>query len=291
MTRAPTPKRSKAKKPPASRNPKNGSDAEVRERGAVHRPRQPRDVTDVRLLDATGPKRYYLTWDGSRRVVEKWAEAVSRKERYSYVHPLLYVDESKADTKLDHWVKNSALEPIPVSQRVAGSQTYRRLVRRVDHIVFGNLVVPAWYESGYSHQLDPQLRENGGRLYVCPSCLKYTPSKERYAEHEKSQACGGDKFTRGMAHPPGCEIYRSEGWSVWEVDGGYSEPPTADGAEGERLGWEDASVMTCPVHTQAIAEEESLARGRYCESLMLLTRLFLDNKLNRFGPMPFKFYV
>ena len=199
---------------------------------------------------------------------------------YSYVHILL---QDKSEHRLDHWVETAVLTARPrtrveVKGAAAPPETQSQArVRRVDHIVFGELIIPAWYEAPFPHSLDVDLRANGGRLYVCEVCLKYTTDRAAFSTHfAKDGLCTGDLRLR---HPPGCEVYSSMGWSVWDVDGSNRGLlPVLTEAAGESVAAE--------TQLRAAAGKE-----RYCQTLTLLCRLFLGNKLNRYGASPFRFFV
>lgn len=153
--------------------------------------------------------------------------------------------------------------------------------RNIDKVVFGNICFRAWYPSYYGKEVLGDLagnsakginipltngtnkEENGvkgqgrrdrenppmlDRLYVCPSCFKYSkelvtwwehvrvcetqfsiPGKKIYT-HPKGRrkvllpATGGPKSTRGKRGSSGTKmvegIVQDEGeWSIWEVDG------------------------------------------------------------------------
>eukprot|EP01061_Rhynchopus_euleeides_P008113 TRINITY_DN17156_c0_g2_i2.p1 TRINITY_DN17156_c0_g2~~TRINITY_DN17156_c0_g2_i2.p1 ORF type:complete len:323 (+),score=82.14 TRINITY_DN17156_c0_g2_i2:259-1227(+) len=146
-------------------------------------------------------------------------------------------------------------------------------VRRVDHIVLGRLVIPAWYESPFPAELNADLQANGGRLYVCEVCLKYTTRADVFAQHAQAPTCGCG--TAG--HPPGHEIYASNGWSVWDVDG---DSPSA----GLMQAMDE--VPQC-----AVALEGAFSCARYCHAATLVARLFLSSKVNRYGTAPFRFFI
>ena len=82
-------------------------------------------------------------------------------------------------------------------------------------------------------------------LYICEYCLKYMIQYETYCNHRDNEC-----FIR---HPPGNEIYRFEGISVWEIDGCIDKI--------------------------------------YCQNLCLLAKLFFDHKTLYFDVSPFLFYV
>lgn len=105
-------------------------------------------------------------------------------------------------------------------------------VKNIGLLVFGNYEIDAWYFSPF-----PINQPTLDRLYMCEFCLKYMTKEEMLAPHLAD--CP-------WRHPPGCEIYRHEGVSVWEMDG--------------------------KSHSKL-----------YCQNLCLLAKLFLDHKTLYFG--------
>jgi hypothetical protein len=79
----------------------------------------------------------------------------------------------------------------------------------VREVVFGNLLIRPWYPSFYPEEL---IGRHAARLYVCPWCFKYSLELMKFLGHMGLCTCraGG---------PPGTEIYRKDGYSLWEVDG------------------------------------------------------------------------
>ena len=112
-------------------------------------------------------------------------------------------------------------------------------VKNIEKIVMGNWEVECWYFSPY-----PDEYANAETLYVCEFCLNYMRKVKTLKSH---------KATCPMRHPPGKEIYRELGLSVYEVDG-----------------------------------KESRA---YCQNLCLLAKLFLDHKTLYYDVDPFYFYI
>merc|ERR1712012_569910 len=106
-------------------------------------------------------------------------------------------------------------------------------------IQFGKFDITTWYSSPY-----PQEYARLPKLFLCEFCLKYMKSRPILERHLKK--CP-------WRHPPGNEIYRKDGMSVYEVDG----------------------------NTNKI----------YCQNLCLLVKLFLDHKTLYFDVEPFLFYV
>ena len=112
-------------------------------------------------------------------------------------------------------------------------------VRTPKMIQFGKFDISTWYSSPY-----PQEYARLPKLFLCEFCLKYMKSRPILERHLKK--CP-------WRHPPGVEIYRKDGMSVFEVDG----------------------------NTNKI----------YCQNLCLLVKLFLDHKTLYYDVEPFLFYV
>ncbi|KAA8581748.1 hypothetical protein FQN60_003329 [Etheostoma spectabile] len=106
-------------------------------------------------------------------------------------------------------------------------------------ILFGRYELDTWYHSPY-----PEEYARLGRLYVCEFCLKYMKSQTILRRHMAKCV---------WKHPPGDEVYRKGGISVFEVDGKKNKI--------------------------------------YCQNLCLLAKLFLDHKTLYYDVEPFLFYV
>merc|ERR1719471_708946 len=106
-------------------------------------------------------------------------------------------------------------------------------------IQFGRFDITTWYCSPY-----PQEYARLPKLFLCEFCLQYMKSRSILDRHVSK--CP-------WRHPPGVEIYRKDGMSVFEVDG----------------------------NTNKI----------YCQNLCLLVKLFLDHKTLYYDVEPFLFYV
>ncbi|XP_064113125.1 histone acetyltransferase KAT6A-like isoform X2 [Macrobrachium nipponense] len=106
-------------------------------------------------------------------------------------------------------------------------------------IDFGQYDIQTWYSAPY-----PQEYARLTKLFLCEFCLKYMKSVSMLGRH--LQKCL-------WRTPPGTEIYRKDGLSVFEVDGNVSKI--------------------------------------YCQNLCLLAKLFLDHKTLYYDVEPFLFYV
>ena len=112
-------------------------------------------------------------------------------------------------------------------------------VKNIEKIFMGGAEVDCWYYSPYPDEYQPS-----PMLYVCEFCLKYMRKRKTFLKHK---ACCPHRT------PPGREIYRERGLSVFEIDG----------------------------------KEHKV----YCQNLCLLAKLFLDHKTLYYDVDPFYFYV
>eukprot|EP00531_Pseudo-nitzschia_arenysensis_P001489 CAMPEP_0116148286 /NCGR_PEP_ID=MMETSP0329-20121206/18270_1 /TAXON_ID=697910 /ORGANISM="Pseudo-nitzschia arenysensis, Strain B593" /LENGTH=562 /DNA_ID=CAMNT_0003644397 /DNA_START=157 /DNA_END=1845 /DNA_ORIENTATION=- len=112
-------------------------------------------------------------------------------------------------------------------------------VKNIEKIFMGGAEVDCWYYSPYPDEYQPS-----PMLYVCEFCLKYMRKRKTFLKHK---ACCPHRT------PPGREIYRELGLSVFEIDG----------------------------------KEHKV----YCQNLCLLAKLFLDHKTLYYDVDPFYFYV
>ena len=112
-------------------------------------------------------------------------------------------------------------------------------VKNIETIVMGPWQVEAWYYSPF-----PESYCDLQTLYVCEYCLTYMRKLRTYRHHKAECAC---------RKPPGKEIYREGGLSVFELDG-----------KDHRA---------------------------YCQKLCLLAKLFLDHKTLYYDVTPFNFYI
>ena len=112
-------------------------------------------------------------------------------------------------------------------------------VKNIQSIVLGKYEIETWYFSPY-----PEEYCGDDKMYLCEFCLKYMKRHLTLLKH-------ADLCT--MKSPPGKEIYREEGLSMFEVDG----------------------------------RENKI----YCQNLCLLSKLFLDHKTLYYDVDPFLFYI
>lgn len=112
-------------------------------------------------------------------------------------------------------------------------------VSRITRLHISGRSIPTWYTAPY-----PEEYTTRSYISVCDMCLKYM--KSDFVAHRHSLKCPGRA-------PPGCEIYRDSGFSVFEIDGAHA-----------------------PI---------------YCQRLCLMAKLFLDSKALYYDVEPFLFYV
>ncbi|KAK9773181.1 putative Acyl-CoA N-acyltransferase [Seiridium cardinale] len=149
--------------------------------------------------------------------------------------------------------------------------------RNIDKVVLGNICFKTWYPSYYSKEVlgdasgnaGPRDHSGGGakigggkkekeamldRLYVCPSCFKYSKELLSWTGHVKY--CKNQAYVPGMkiyTHPQGTTLGAEGEWSVWEVNG----------------------------------ERDVL----FCQNLSLFAKLFLDNKSVFFDVTGFTYFL
>jgi histone acetyltransferase MYST1 len=112
-------------------------------------------------------------------------------------------------------------------------------VKNIEKIIMGGYEVECWYFSPY-----PDEYATADTLHVCEFCLKYMRKAKTFRKH---------KAECTARHPPGKEIYRELGLSVFEVDGKESRV--------------------------------------FSQNLCLLAKLFLDHKTLYYDVDPFYFYI
>jgi hypothetical protein len=116
-------------------------------------------------------------------------------------------------------------------------------VKNIPRIELGRYEIDTWYYSPYPDGYGGEnLRED--KLFMCEFCLKYIKRSKTLERHKRK--CD-------LRHPPGDEIYRYGGLSVFEVDGKDNK--------------------------------------MYCQNLCLLAKLFLDHKTLYYDVEPFLFYI
>lgn len=112
-------------------------------------------------------------------------------------------------------------------------------VKNIQTIVLDKYSIDTWYYSPF-----PGDYSQYSTLYFCGFCLKFVRTPGALSRH-----CARCE----LQHPPGCEIYRKDNISVFEVDGA----------------------------TNRI----------YCQNLCYIAKLFLDHKTLYYDVDPFWFYI
>jgi histone acetyltransferase MYST1 len=220
----------------------------------------PRDTVTVAVSAATAPSsssslsaprstdfEYYVHYPGFDRRLDEWITV----DRIDLSAPVAEHDEPPLSSrltkrpskrKLDDLVTESASttnkkdDVLSVLDREHDEITK---VKNIQSIVLGKYEIDTWYFSPF-----PEEYCGEEKLYVCEFCLKYMKRKRTLFRHfEKCCATS----------PPGKEIYRDEGLTMYEIDG----------------------------RTNKI----------YCQNLCLLSKLFLDHKTLYYDVDPFLFYV
>ncbi|KAJ3143628.1 hypothetical protein HDU90_000391 [Geranomyces variabilis] len=110
---------------------------------------------------------------------------------------------------------------------------------KINSIYFGTREINTWYSAPYPEEYNGQ-----SHIYICEYCFKYMKSQYLAGRH---------KAKCPLRHPPGDEIYRDGGISVFEVDGRKNKI--------------------------------------YCQNLCLLAKMFLDHKTLYYDVEPFLFYI
>ena len=153
------------------------------------------------------------------------------------------IDEFENERELN----NKKLEHIVGSINMNEDELYEKIhlktnkIKNIEKIQFGNYIIDCWYFSPY-----PEKYILGCKLlYICQYCLKYMKYHKTYCNHIHNECY--------LRHPPGNEIYRFKGISVWEIDGCIDKI--------------------------------------YCQNLCLLAKLFFDHKTLYFDVSPFLFYI
>ncbi len=114
--------------------------------------------------------------------------------------------------------------------------------KHIQCVEMGRYTIPAWYYSPYPDDVCGGAEED--KLYLCEYCLCYMRSASMLRRH--CSKCS-------VRTPPGKEIYREKGLSMFEVDG----------------------------------EQNKI----YCQNLCLLSKLFLDHKTLYYDVDLFIFYI
>ncbi|KAL5114412.1 SAS complex subunit [Pleosporales sp. CAS-2024a] len=96
-----------------------------------------------------------------------------------------------------------------VASRALKTPSKPSVTPNVLEVVFGSLLIKPWYPSFYPESIVGRKVE---RLYVCQWCFKYSKELMAFLGHMK--AC-----PRRDTRPPGVSIYKTDSYSLYEVDG------------------------------------------------------------------------
>ncbi len=194
-------------------------------------------IVDCRILKTIDPKK--------------------KKNDYSYEYYIHFIDY---DRRMDMWQIRSKMEPTRdfveddafSLKKQKGDKEHEGLdpaylafhekvtrFKTINSIQMGKFWAETWYYSPY-----PQYYQNIDCLYICEFCLGFQATADELARHLKK--CE-------LTHPPGDEIYRHNGHSIFEVDG--------------------------------------FKNSQYCENLVYLSKLFLDHQNVYDDVLPFLYYV
>ena len=145
------------------------------------------------------------------------------------------------------------LPPADAAAEAAHQEKTR--LKNIRCVELGRYAMDAWYFSPY-----PEPFASLDTLHVCAFCLKYFAKRSTLLRH--ASRCD-------LRHPPGDEIYRSP---PPDRSGGVRNPAAAS-------------------PTIAMFEVDGKKDKVYCQSLCLLSKLFLDHKTLYYDVDPFLFYV
>ncbi|ETV89945.1 hypothetical protein, variant 1 [Aphanomyces invadans] len=208
---------------------------------------------------ASNTFKYYVHWHDFNRRMDEWINANEKKEHKEKEKEKEHGGGNSADqgdTKdggrtRGHKRKTESdfAEPDEHDEHEgmdAASIREHEEVTKVKNIRFveiGKYRMAAWYFSPFPKEYFPD--GSIDCLYFCEFCLTFFRYKTELRHHQERVACA--------RYPPGNEIYRHEGISVFEVDGAISKP--------------------------------------YCQNLCYFAKLFLDHKTLHYDVDPFLFYV
>lgn len=204
------------------------------------------EILERRELEAGGFE-YYVHFAQSDRRLDKWLPGTSLKQgslptAVVPASPSFSTRRSRRD-KRKYGELPSTEDPEhnldPTELALEKEHEEKTKVKNLDIIQIGEYEVQTWYYSPY-----PKEYRNLKKLFCCAFCLKYMKKLKVLHRH---------KLQCQLRHPPGTEIYRDGGLSVFEVDGAHQKI--------------------------------------YCQCLCLLAKLFIDHKTLYYDVEPFLFYI
>lgn len=193
--------------------------------------------------------------------------------------------------------------------------------RNIDKVVFGNVCFSTWYHSPYGTEAFGEISGNstsangvigiqdGGnkeealsnpnrktkeerldRLYVCPSCFKY--SKELVPWWQHVHQC------ERKGYVPGRKIYTHPQRPTRSAptSGGAVAPTAGTKGSGRKRKASDAASYSFEEEAEdqgewSIWEVDGEEEGLFCQNLSLFAKLFLDNKSVFFDVVGFKYFL
>jgi histone acetyltransferase MYST1 len=194
--------------------------------------------TNGKTVADAGPEDwdYYVHYRKLNRRMDEWVE-LDNLNLDTVVPPEFDANGKKRITEEQFSEDEGDHEGISV-QRLMEHEEYTK-VKNVDRIELGRFEMETWYFSPL-----PEEYWNLKKLYFCEYDLAFFKRREEMVRHLKKVR---------LLHPPGVEIYRHNGISMFEVDGRKAKT--------------------------------------YCQNLCYLAKLFLDHKTLMSDVDPFLFYV
>ena len=174
-----------------------------------------------------------------------------------------------------------------ISELPAGDQPLERehqektKVRNIQAVELGRYEMDAWYYSPF-----PGVGAGADKLYMCEFCLKYMRKKKTLLRHLA-------KCTQ--RHPPGDQIYRSDGQRDPTTPFGGAASAMGAGGGGSGATAPAAAAPAAPLAQFSppisMFEVDGHTNKVYCQNLCLLSKLFLDHKTLYYDVDPFLFYI
>jgi len=206
------------------------------------------EVLEKRINPNNNREEFYVHYEGLDRRLDEWIpgekleqeiiESASSSSMNQKEEVMLTRNKKRKHDEINH-VPQAISDMDPATAALEKEHEAITKVKYIDCIQLGRHEVDCWYFSPY-----PEDYGKEPKLYICSYCLRYMKSKKTYSHHRKTCA---------HRQPPGYEIYRDRGLSIYEING-----------SGNKV---------------------------YCQCLCLLAKLFLDHKTLYFDVEPFLFYV
>lgn len=206
------------------------------------------EVLEKRVNPNNNREEYYVHYEGLDRRLDEWIpgdkleqeiiESASSAKSNHKDESMVTRNKKRKYDEINH-VQQPISDMDPATAALEKEHEAITKVKYIDCIQLGRHEVDCWYFSPF-----PEEYGREPKLYICSFCLRYMKSRKTYSHHRKS--CN-------QRQPPGYEIYRDRGLSIYEIDGSKNKV--------------------------------------YCQCLCLLAKLFLDHKTLYFDVEPFLFYV